>query len=287
MPEMLLHDPAAHRAAVEEARARRETRLRDPTGWLSLVGLHWLQHGKQQFGASPTNDIVLRAEDGEVPPVAGALEWTGDRVVIHPARGVALTADGRPVSDGTELIDDQGDAPTTLELASLRLVVIRRGEGRMGLRVKDTSSPALSSFRGLPYFEIDPRWRLTASLLRAEPGATIPVPDVVGDVLAEPTPGVVEFTVRGRPYRLDALEAMPGHLSLIFRDGTSGHETYGGGRFLVSGAVESDDSVEIDFNLAYNPPCVFSSFATCPLPPERNQLSLRIEAGEKVWALDH
>ena len=112
------------------------------------------------------------------------------------------------------------------------------------------------------------------------------MPDVVGDILAEPTPGVVEFTVRGRPYRLDALEAMPGHLSLIFRDGTSGHETYGGGRFLTSGAVEPDDSVEIDFNLAYNPPCVFSPFATCPLPPERNTLSLRIEAGEKVWQ-DH
>jgi len=226
---------------------------------------------------------VLRAEDGEVPPVAGTLELTGGRVVIQPARGVALTADGHPVLDETELIDDQADAPTTLELASLRLVVIRRGEGRMALRVKDTSAPALRSFTGLPYFEIDPRWRLVGHLRRAEPGATIPVPDVVGDILGEATPGVFEFTVRGRPYRLDALEAMPGHLWLIFRDGTSGRETYGGGRFLVSGAVEPDDSVEIDFNLAYNPPCVFSPFATCPLPPERNQLSLRIKAGEKVW----
>jgi uncharacterized protein (DUF1684 family) len=286
MSEIDVHDAAAHRAAVEEARARREARLREPTGWLSLVGLHWLHDGTQQFGAGPTNDIVLRAEDGDVPPVAGTLELTGGRVVIHPAPGVALTADGRPVPDGIELLDDQSDAPTTLELASLRLVVIRRGEGRTALRVKDTSAPALRRFRGLPYFEVDPRWRLVGRLLRAEPGATIPVPDVVGDVLREPTPGVVEFTVRGRPFRLDALEAMPGHLSLIFRDGTSSHETYGGGRFLVSGALGPDDSVEIDFNLAYNPPCVFSPFATCPLPPERNQLPLRVEAGEKVWALD-
>jgi uncharacterized protein (DUF1684 family) len=287
MPEIHLIDFGAHRAAVEEVRAQRETGLRDPMGWLSLVGLHWLEHGTQQFGSSSTNDIVLRAEDGEVPPVAGTLELTKGRVVIHPAPGVALTADGRPVGDGTELIDDQADAPTVLELASLRLVVIRRGEGRVALRVRDTSAPALLSFTGLSYFEIDPRWRLVGRLLRAEPGATIPVPDVVGDILAEPTPGVVEFTVRGRPYRLDALEAMPGHLWLIFRDRTSGHETYGGGRFLTSGPVEQDDRVEIDFNLAYNPPCVFSPYATCPLPPERNSLSLRIRAGENVWGLDH
>jgi uncharacterized protein (DUF1684 family) len=286
MVKVLLHDAAAHRAAVEEVRARREARLREPTGWLSLVGLHWLEPGTQQFGASPTNDIVLRAENGRVPPVAGTLELTGGRVLIHPARGVGLTADGRPVEDGTELIDDQADAPTTLELASLRLVVLRRGEGRVALRVKDTSAPTLRRFRGLPYFEIDPRWRLDGRLLRAESGATIPVPDVVGDIVAEPTPGVVEFIVEGRPYRLDALEAMPGHLSLIFRDGTSGHETYGGGRFLVSGAVEPDGSVEVDFNLAYNPPCVFSPFATCPLPPQHNTLPLRIEAGEKLWEPD-
>jgi uncharacterized protein (DUF1684 family) len=287
MPEILLPAVAAHRAAVEEVRARRETGLRDPAGWLSLVGLHWLRDGEQQFGASPTNDIVLRAEHGEVPPVAGTLELTGGRVLVHPSPGASLTVDERPVLDGSELVDDQADPPTTLELASLRLVVIRRGEGRVGLRVKDMAAPALRSFSGLPYFEIDPRWRLIGRLLRAEPGATIAVPNVLGDVAGEATPGVVEFTVRGRPYRLDALEAEPGHLWLIFRDGTSGHETYGGGRFLVSGTVEPDDSVEIDFNLAYNPPCVFSPFATCPLPPERNQLSLQIKAGEKVWEPDH
>jgi uncharacterized protein (DUF1684 family) len=287
MSETHFPDAQAHRAAVAQARARRETGLRDPTGWLSLVGLHWLRDGTQQFGASPTNDIVLRAEDGEVPPVAGTLELTGGRVVVHPSHGVALTAEGRQVADGTELIDDEAEAPTTLELASLRLVLIRRGEGRIALRVKDTAAQALRSFTGLPYFEVDPRWRLVGRLSRAEPGATIPVADVVGGVVASPTPGVVEFTVRGRPYRLDALEAMPGHLWLIFRDGTSGHETYGAGRFLVSGAVQPNDSVEIDFNLAYNPPCIFSPFATCPLPPRRNQLSLRITAGEKVWGPGH
>jgi uncharacterized protein (DUF1684 family) len=285
MPEMLLPAVEAHRAAVEAVRAQREAGLRDPTSWLSLVGLRWLRDGEQQFGASATNDIVLRAEDGDVPPVAGTLELAGGRVLVHPSPGAVLAADGRPLLDGSELLDDQADAPTTLELASLRLVVIRRGEGRVGLRVKDVSAPALRTFTGLPYFEIDPEWRLTGRLVRAEPGATIPVPNVLGDVVGERTPGVVEFIVRSRPYRLAALESMPGHLWLIFRDGTSGHETYGGGRFLVSGEVQPDDTVEIDFNLAYNPPCVFSPFATCPLPPEGNELALRITAGEKVWEL--
>lgn len=284
---MLLPAVEAHRAAVQAVRAQRDAGLRDPTGWLSLVGLHWLRDGGQQFGASPTNEIVLRAEEGEVPPVAGTLELAGGRVLVHPSPGAVLTSDGRPVLDGSELLDDQADVPTTLELASLRLVVIRRGEGRVGLRVKDASAPALHTFTGLPYFEIDPEWRLTGRLVRAEPGATIQVPTVLGDVGGESTPGVVEFTVRGRPYRLDALESTPGHLWLIFRDETSGHETYRGGRFLVTGEVQPDDSVEIDFNLAYNPPCVFSPFATCPLPPEGNQLPLRIEAGEKVWELGH
>src|SRR5690349_23144080 len=146
MPEILLQDAAAHRAAVKEERADREARLREPDGWLSLVGLHWLHEGIKQFGASPTNDIVLHAEDGEISPVAGTLEMSGGRVVIHPEAGVALTADTRPVPDGTELMDDQADTPTMLELASLRLVVIRRGEGRVGLRVRDTSAAALDSF---------------------------------------------------------------------------------------------------------------------------------------------
>jgi uncharacterized protein (DUF1684 family) len=118
--------------------------------------------------------------------------------VIRPEPDVALTADGRPVPDGTELFDDQADAPAALELASLRLVVIRRGEGRVGLRVRDTSAAALDSFTGLPFFDIDPRWRVRGRLVRAEAGATIEVPDVLGDVAHEPTVGVVEFTVGDR-----------------------------------------------------------------------------------------
>jgi uncharacterized protein (DUF1684 family) len=279
-----IDDPTSvHRASVEEERAARETRLRDPMGWLSLVGLHWLQPGWQRFGSDAGNEIVLRAEDGEVPPVAGTLEVTGGRVQVHPEPGAVLTVDGRRIADALELADDEADAPTMLELASLRLVLIRRGGERVGLRVRDTSAPVLRAFEGLDYFDTDTCWRLTGRLLRGSPDATIPVPDVLGNVSDERSPGVVEFEVDGRTHRLDALEAGPDSLALLFGDRTNRHETYGGGRFLVTGTVGEDDTVEVDFNLAYNPPCVFSPYATCPMPPLGNRLDVRIEAGEKVW----
>jgi uncharacterized protein (DUF1684 family) len=274
---------SGYRATVDQERVAREARLRDPMGWLSLVGLHWLQPGRQRFGGSEANEIVLRAEGADVPPLAGTFEVTAARVLVHPEPGSTLEADGRPVVDALELADDESETPTVLELGSLRLVLIRRGTSRQGIRVRDTSSRTLRAFRGLDYFGTDPRWRLTGRLLRADPGATIPIPDVLGVVNPERTPGVVQFDVEGQTQRLDALEGPPGALWLVFADRTNGHETYGGGRFLVTGTVQQDDRVEVDFNLAYNPPCVFSPYATCPLPPRGNQLDLRIEAGEKVW----
>jgi uncharacterized protein (DUF1684 family) len=161
--------------------------------------------------------------------------------------------------------------------------LIRRGSGRMALRVKDTAVPALREFKGLDYFPIDPAWRVPGRLHPAEPGTTMAVPDIVGDVLAEATPGVVALELGGAAHRLHALEAQPGHLWLVFGDATNGGETYGGGRFLVTGPVQPDNSVDVDFNLAYNPPCVFSPYATCPLPPDGNRLPVRIEAGERMW----
>jgi uncharacterized protein len=273
---------STERAAVEQARAAREARLRDPMGWLSLVGLHWLQPGRQRFGRNAGNEIVLRAEDGEVDEVAGTLEVTGERVLLHPEPDATLTVAGRPVVGVVELADDEADTPTVVELASLRLVLIRRA-GRPGLRVRDTAAPALRAFGGLDYFAIDPRWRITGRLVGGAPDATIPVPDILGNVVDGHTPGIVEFEVDGRPCRLHALEAGPDALWLLFGDPTNGRETYGGGRFLVTGTVRDDDSVDVDFNLAYNPPCVFSPYATCPMTPPGNRLDVPIEAGEKAW----
>jgi uncharacterized protein (DUF1684 family) len=275
-------DRAAHRAAVEAVRLDRVTRLRDPMSWLTLVGLHWLHEGEQRFGSLETNDVVLRAADGDVPAVAGTIRVEDGRVFVDPA-DAALTIDGGPVGSGTELADDEAASPTILELASLRIVLIRRGQGRIGLRVRDIAAPVLRTWKGIPFFPIEPAWRLTGRLIRAAPGTTIPVPDVLGDVNDAPSPGAVEIRIGGASYRLTALESRPGHLWLVFGDAANGHETSGAGRLPVTGEVQPDDTVEVDFNVAYNPPCVFSPYATCPLPPPGNRLPVRIEAGEQVW----
>jgi uncharacterized protein len=273
-----------HRHAVESVRERRDASLRDPMGWLTLVGLHWLTTGEQRFGSDLGGEIVMHAEDGAVPALAGRLDLANGEVRVHPAVGLPLAVNGEPVPDGLRLADDEEDEPTVLELASLRMYLIRRGEDRLALRVKDVASEALRAFAGLDYYPIDPQWRVTGWLMPATPGASIQVPDIVGDALALPTPGDVVFERGGATHRLHALEAQPGHLWLVFGDETNGTETYGGGRFLVTGPVQPDDSVEVDFNLTYNPPCVFSPFATCPLPPEGNRLPMRVEAGEQMWS---
>lgn len=254
-------------------------------GWLSLVGLHWLAEGTTPFGADAANPIVLRAEEGTVPPLAGTFHVSDGRVTVHPEPDGRLFLDGSKVPDGLELIDDVAageEGPTILELASLRLYLIRRSEGRLAIRVKDTAAPALRAFDGIDCYPVDPAWRMVGRLESAQPGETLAVPDIVGGLEEQPTPGDVVFEAGGTRHRLHALEAMPGHLQLIFADETSGRETYAAGRFLVTGPVQPDGSVEIDFNLAYNPPCVFSPYATCPLPPQGNRLGLRIEAGERL-----
>jgi uncharacterized protein (DUF1684 family) len=275
-----------HRASVEAVRRRREERLRDPEGWLSLVGLHWLHEGENRFGTDPAGEIPLAAQAGPLPALAGRITVNQGRATASAEPGAGVTVVDGPLPDGLELVDDTADEPTVLALGSLRFYLVRRGE-RLGIRVKDRAAPAIAAFGGLDYFPIDPRWQLAARLEPASPGTTIPVPDVLGDVDADDSPGDVAFELDGGIHRLHALEAQPGHLWLIFADATNGDETYGGGRFLVTGPLQPDNSVELDFNLTYNPPCVFSPYATCPLPPEGNRLALRVEAGEKMYRGDH
>ena len=260
--------PEAHRARVEAWRAARDARLRDPDGWLTLVGLHWLEPGENRFGAAVDNDLVIRGAD--VPDRAGSLVLDGEQVTLR--------RDGRP---DEPLAPDVSGEPTMLDLGSLRMHVIRRGD-RFGLRVRDRASPALAAFGGMPHFPIDPTWRVTGRLEPAPAGTTLEVVDVIGLVTHEPSPGVVAFERDGREWRLQALPGDDGSVWLVFADATNGRTTYGGGRFLYTEPVAADGSVVADFNLAYNPPCVFTPFATCPMPPASNRLAIAIEAGERM-----
>jgi hypothetical protein len=264
---------AEHREAVEAWRTERYARLRSEMGWLTLAGLGWLKPGVNRIGSATDADVVLPGG----PPLAGTVtvderRATADGAFIH---------DGEPVHD-RELTSDAEGEPMVLELGRLRLCLIDRG-GRLAIRTWDTSAAARREFDGIDHWPVDPAWRFVARL-EPTPGRTIEVPDVFGVTEPEPSPGDIAFEVGGRTHRLQALPGGDaGELWLIFGDATNGDETYGGGRYLYSDAPDPDGAVVIDFNRAYNPPCVFTHYATCSLPWRANRLSIRIEAGEKAW----
>ncbi len=263
--------PEEHRASVLAWRAAREARLQDPDGWLTLVGLFWLQVGENRFGSYPDNDLVIRSP--HVPAHAGSLDLAGGRVSLR--RG------GLP---SEVLAPDVSGEPTILRFGPIHAHVIAR-EQRFGLRVRDRESPALAAFEGMEHFPVDPAWRIVGRLEAAEAGRTLEIVDVTGTVSHAATPGTVVFEAAGASWRLAALPGgEDGSLWLVFADATSGGETYGGGRFLYTEPVGHEGTVVLDFNLAYNPPCVFSPFATCPLPPAANRLPLAIRAGERRYA---
>lgn len=303
VPEPAVKAPAAEvpQGWAEELRAwqdRREQSLLEPGGWLSLVGLHWLDEGANTFGAAPGNDLVFPgAAPAEVGTFHREASPEGVRVRVAAAPGADLrlaagaaedggmdfTVTGGPVS-GRDLAPDTSGEPTVLALGSLRFWVVERGD-RLGVRVVDLESPALAGFVGLAHYPPAATWRVAARLERAQ-GATVAMPNVLGQVEELPAPGTLVFAHpdSGRELRLVPTEAAGGGLFVVFGDGTNRDETYGGGRFLYTGAPDAEGRVVLDFNRAYNPPCAFTPYATCPLPPEPNKLAARIEAGEKRYA---
>lgn len=269
---------AAYEAEIERWHEERIESLTREDGWLSLVGLHWLDEGSNTVGSDPMSDVVLPAE---APGRVGTVTVTGaGEAELDLAYGVDATADGEPFRD-TTLRPDTAEDPTVVALDSLRFFLIRRGDWT-GLRVRDLDSPARRRFSGIDRFPVDPEWRLDARFEPYEPPRTVPVDDVTGNVQPMRSPGRLVFDKGGAEHSLDAFDAGD-ELFLIFADGTSGKETYGAGRYLYTDKPGEDGTVILDFNKAYNPPCAFTPYATCPLPPKQNRLDLRVEAGEKVY----
>jgi uncharacterized protein (DUF1684 family) len=263
-------DRVAHRAEVDAWRERRYSLLRRDLGWLTLAGFAWLRDGPNRIGSSPEADVLLA--DG--PPSAGVIDVDGTSARVVDGFGHA-----------GPLVTDSPGEPTILEVGALRVCVLERG-GRLALRTWDLEAEARRTFGGIPHFPVDPVWHIEAQL-HATPGRTIDVPDVLGIVEATASPATLAFDIGGTPVTLEALEGGPdGELWLVFGDRTNGDGTYGGGRFLYTAPPAGDRTVVIDFNLAYNPPCVFSPYATCPLPWPANRLPERIEAGERYPILD-
>jgi uncharacterized protein len=277
-------DAAQHRSEIQKWQSDRLASLTREDGWLTLVGLFWFKQGENKFGSDPGNAIVL--PKGKAPGVAGSLAVERGQVLLSVRPGVEITADKKPVTAaGLVLKDDTDpDGPTILKLGSLLINVIKRGD-RIGVRVKDTESQTRREFKGLEYYPIDPKWRIEARFEPYQPAKMIPITNVLGMTDNETSPGALAFEVDGKTYRVDPiLEKGETDWFVMIADETTGRETYGAGRYLYVTPPDASGKVVIDFNKAYSPPCAFTNFATCPLPPQQNRLPLRVDAGEKKYA---
>jgi len=273
---------ADHAKQVETWRAQRVERLKAPNGWLSLIGLHWLKDGKSSVGSAKGNDVVLAAG----PAHLGAITLKDGKATIEIDPKSAATIDGKTLASA-ELLDDSHEKPTTVAFGTASFYLIDRN-GKKALRVKDSEAKTRKQFKGIDSFAIDPGWVVDAKFEEFKPAHTLDIPTVLGTVDKMTVPGKVTFTRDGKSYSLlPVLEAPDAkELWFIFADRTSGKETYGAARFLYAD-LPKDGRLVIDFNKAYNPPCAFTPYATCPLAPPENRLDLRVTAGEKKYADGH
>ena len=272
--------PVPYDEEIRKWKEDRIARLTSDTGWLTLVGLAWLAEGENSIGTAPRSNVLL--PKGKAPKKVGSIFLEKGKVKIVASPDAKVTSDGKPVTT-LELRPDTSGNPTNLELGSLKFFVIERG-GKFAIRIKDSESDTRRSFKGIDSYPLDPKWRIDAHFTPYVPMKQIPITNVLGQTAPSDCPGRLDFTIDGKPYSLEPiLEEKGGDLFFIFGDSTNGTETYGAGRFLYATPAGPDGKVVIDFNKAYNPPCVFTPYATCPLPPQQNKLALAITAGEKRW----
>jgi uncharacterized protein len=283
-------------AEIQQWQKEQERQLRADSGWLTVAGLFWLHPGKNTFGSGKANEIVLPAP---VPEKAGWFTLTNGTVSISTVPNLDVRLNGQPVItetvDGSAfkratLFTDKGGRAGTITFGDLTMFPITRGD-RIGIRLKDKNSQARRGFKGMKYYPIKAEYRLIAEFVPAEKGATLKIPNIIGQINDLPTPGYAEFMLDGKKLRLAPVtEGDCGNgsaltdrgncrLFFIFKDLTSGHGTYPPGRFLYTG-LPKDGKLILDFNRAENPPCAWTAYATCPLPPKENSLSVPIEAGE-------
>ena len=269
-------DPVAYEAEILEWRVGRLERLKGPTGYLNLAGLHWLDKETTTFGSAAANDFVLPAA---AAPSVGSLTLTEQGVEMTVADGVDVRHEDEPVQ-ALLLADDTTENPVTITHGSLVWTVIKR-DGRFALRLRDYDHPAIAAFPPIEYYPIDTALRVNATLREFAERRILNVETVIEGLGWNPqSPGKVEFEVGGEVFELEAY-ASGDDLFFVFGDQTSGRETYPAGRFLYAAWPADGGTTVLDFNRAYNPPCAFNDFATCPVASPQNRLATRIEAGEK------
>jgi len=264
--------------SVEDWRADRVARLTRADGWLTLVGRHLLRPGANTIGTAADNQIPLAAGPAHFGTITVA---PGGIVTFAAAPGVYPLIDGLPAQQG-EMRYQAGLRATRIQSGTVMLQVLARGS-QLVLRVRDSESANRRGFLGLDYFPINPAWRIEAQWVPYDPPHQVPFTDVVGQTSPLPVPGKAVFTVGGQTYELEPIdEGAENPLFFVIADPTNGRETHGGGRFLYA-AWPKDGKVVLDFNHMENPPCAFSAFTVCPLPPKGNTLPFAIDAGEKSY----
>jgi len=270
-------DPA-YVKSVLDWRGKAEQGLRRDQGWLTLAGRFVLKEGENRFGTAPTNDIVFPAGTG--PAGMGSVFVEPGKVHVKLVDGLTMMSQGLPYTEkDMDTSDGSKDWVSIGPRASF--TIIERG-GKYVLRLADKESPVRKNFLGRVWYDVDDNYRVPAKFVPYDPVHKEPIVNILDEVSDEPVPGYIEFELKGRPYRFDVVGDDADGLFVIFRDPTAGDTTYGSGRFLfVEGKPKPNEPFKLDLNRAYNPPCAFSEFTTCPLPPKQNVLKVRIEAGEK------
>jgi len=276
-PKMNSQNDKEYLNSLNTWRADREKGLRREYGWLSLAGLFWLKDGENQFGSAVENPVRLPAR---FPKSAGIFTMKEGHVNVNPSEGVAIRFNNEHLKSTSQTIQvDTSGQPDYLFIDDLRLGVIERA-GRLAIRIWDPQNPVRLNFVGCSWFEPAPELRVTANIETYPEPKHVMVDDIVGIQRPATMQAALAFELDGKTQRLDAELQEDGSYDIIFKDATAGKSTFPGGRYLTS-EVSEGDHVVIDFNIAYNPPCAFTDFATCPLPLPQNLLTVEIEAGEK------
>ena len=272
-------DPA-YVKAVESWRAKHEADYRRE--YVPLAGLFYLKPGANTAGSAAGSDVRLPSR---APASIGRFMLENGRVRFEPGQDSRVTLRGTIVRAPVLLKSDAEDEADELAIATMTVWIHESGD-RRSIRLRDPESDVARSFKGFRWFPIDPRYRVSGRFVKDPKPRVIEMPLLTGDIDSGTTEGVVEFSLNNSTIRMRPITTQPGRLWFIFRDATAGHETYEAARFLYAN-LNSDGTVEIDFNEAYNPPCSFNSFTTCPLPLPENRLALRIPVGEMAYAGSH
>lgn len=265
-------------AAYRKDYQKWQTELTDDLkkNWLTLVGLFWLKDGANRVGGDHKLEVPLPQE--KVPPQIGVIDFHSRKAVFTSTDDAKVMSEGKPVKT-IELKPDVSGKPTVLQIGDIKMLMIQRGQ-KYGMRVRDANSEGLKEFKGTAFYPVSGNYIVTATFVPYDKPKKVAIPTVLGEPAEMESTGYVEFTLNGQKQHLQALSESPDELFFIIKDQTAGKGTYPAGRFLYTDPPK-DGKVLMDFNKAHNPPCAWTPYATCPLPPKENYMKVRVEAGEK------